>query len=171
MRRRGPHRRGFQAVCGGGGALDLYGRGRETYPSLAGAGAETPPRWIWRLARANRRRFPEPMRRAEKAMGSERYWERLRVKLEAMDPVAFDGLLRAAIKQPPLAGRLHEIRCPTLVLVGDQDQPFLEPASELADGIPDAKLVVIEGSHHSPQIEATEAWLDAIRTHLQGARA
>jgi len=41
----------------------------------------------------------------------------------------------------------------------------------MASGIPDAKLVVVEGAHHSPQIEATEAWLDAVHAHLARARA
>ena len=130
-----------------------------------------PPRWLWRLARACRRLLPEPMRRAEQQMGRERYWERLRVKLEAMDPIAHDELLRAALDQHPLTHRLREIRCPTLVLVGEEDKAFHAPSRELAEGIPDAKLVVIEGSHHSPQIESPNAWLEAIRTHLERARA
>lgn len=130
-----------------------------------------PPGLLWRLMRANRRRFPEPMRRSAQEMGPERYWERLRVKLEAMDPVAFGALLRTAVEQQPVTERLAEIRCPTLVLVGEQDESFLEPCRELADGIPDAVLVVVEDSHHSPQIEAQQAWLEAIRTHLERARA
>lgn len=142
-------------------------RGLRAFGSIA---RRIPPRWLWRLVRANRRRLPEPMRRAEQEMGSERYWERLRIKLEAMDPVAFDELLTAVLEQRPVVDRLAEIRCPTLVLVGEQDEPFLSPARELVDGIPDAKLAVIEGAHHSPQIEARDAWLDAIRGHIQRAR-
>ena len=130
-----------------------------------------PPSWIWRLVRANRRRLPEPMRRAEQAMGPERYWARLRTKLEAMDRIALHELMRAALGQEPLTHRLGEIRCPTLVLVGEQDEPFLATSRELADGIPDSKLVVIADAHHSPQIEATEAWFQAIRSHLERARA
>ena len=103
-------------------------------------------------------------------MGSDRYWSRIRAKLEAMDPAAFDELLRAVIKQRPVSDRLHEIRCPTLVLVGDQDTPFLEPSREIADHIPDAKLVIIKDAHHSPQIEAEEIWLSAIQTHLSQVR-
>jgi pimeloyl-ACP methyl ester carboxylesterase len=129
-----------------------------------------PPSWLWRFLRSNRRRLPAPMRRAEQAMGSERYWERLRVKLAAVDPAAYDQLLPAVIRQQSVVDRLGEIRCATLVIVGDQDETFLAPCRELADHIPDAKLVVVEDSHHSPQIEASDAWLSAIRTHLEGAR-
>ena len=88
-----------------------------------------------------------------------------------MDPVAFDELLRSIVRQQPVSDRLHEIRCPTLVLVGDQDAAFLEPSREMADGIPDAKSVVIKDAHHSLQIEAHDAWLAAVRAHLERVRA
>ena len=130
----------------------------------------TPPRMLWHLVRANRRRLPPPMRRAEQAMGPERYWERLRVKLEALDPAVHDVLLRELVEQVPVTDRLAEIRCPTLVVVGEQDEGLRAPSDELAAGIPDAKLVVVPDAHHSPQIEATEAWLEAIEGHLADAR-
>jgi 3-oxoadipate enol-lactonase len=129
-----------------------------------------PPAILWRLMRANGRRLPEPMRRAAEEMGVERYWQRLRVKLESLDPVAFGALLESVVRQESLTGRLGEVACPTLVIVGDQDETFLEPCRELADGIPDATLVVVEGSHHSPQLEGRDAWLDAIQAHLERAR-
>lgn len=129
-----------------------------------------PGRWLWRAARANRHRMPAPMQRAAREMGSERYWERLRRKLEALDPVIFRELLHAAAKQPPALDRLHEIDCPTLVLVGDQDQAFLAPSRRLADGIRGATLGVLKDAHHSPQIEAREAWLRAILDHLERVR-
>jgi len=36
--------------------------------------------------------------------------------------------------------------------------------------ISDAKLVVIDDAHHSPQIEASGAWLETICAHLERAR-
>jgi pimeloyl-ACP methyl ester carboxylesterase len=130
-----------------------------------------PPAILWRLIRANGKRFPEPMRRTAEEMGPERYWERTRVKLMAMDPVAFGALLESAVEQQPLTDRLNEIGCPTLVIVGEHDQAFLEPCRELAEGITAAEFVVVDDSHHSPQIEATKAWLEAIHAHLERARA
>ena len=130
-----------------------------------------PPRWFWRLAKANRKRFPEPVRRAADEMGGDRYFDRLRVKLEAMDRIAFGKLLQTVMEQQPVTDRLDEIRCPTLVIVGDQDDGFLLPSRELADGIRDAKFVVIKDAHHCPQIEARDAWLEAIGAHLDRARA
>jgi len=141
------------------------------FRAAAGAAAWLPPSWIWRLVRAGRGRLPAPMQRAEQAMGPERYWQRLRTKLHAMDRAAYRPLAREVAGQASLAPRLSEIRCPTLVIVGDEDAPFRAPSAEMADAIPDAKLVVVEGAHHSPQIEATEAWLHAIGEHLARARA
>jgi pimeloyl-ACP methyl ester carboxylesterase len=139
--------------------------------AMAGLASWIPPRWTLRLVRSRREKLPEPMRRAEQTMGPERYWERLRVKLEAMDRAAYRPLAREIAFQTPLTPRLGEIRCPTLVIVGAEDEPFRAASDEMADAIPDAKLVVVPGAHHSPQIEAPEAWLAAIREHLARARA
>ena len=141
-------------------------------PLRVGAGifSRIPKRWLLKLGRANRKRLPEPMRRAEELMGSERYWNRLLAKLEAMDSVAFSTLLRQVMDQEPVTDRLAEIRCPTLVLVGEQDEQFLPASRELADAIPDAKLVLIKDGHHNPQIEAQEEWLEAIHAHLTHVR-
>ena len=130
-----------------------------------------PMRWHWRVIRANRRKLPEPMQRAAREMGTERFWTRIRKKLEAMDPVAFDQLLGEIMKQESVTERLGEIRCPTLVMVGDQDTPFLAPSRRMAERIPDTKLVVFKGAHHSPQIETPKEWLIAIANHLERARA
>jgi pimeloyl-ACP methyl ester carboxylesterase len=106
--------------------------------------------------------------RCEEEMGSERYWERIRVKLRAMDPAAylsmgsqaFDGVL----------DRLSEIRCPTTVIVGEQDVFFREPSNELEAGIADARQIVIPEAAHSPQHENRDAWLAAVRGHLARVR-
>jgi pimeloyl-ACP methyl ester carboxylesterase len=72
---------------------------------------------------------------------------------------------------PSLADRLAEIRCPTLVMVGREDEPFLEPSRTMAEKIPDAELAILPGGAHQPQNECTEAWLTALRAHLQRARS
>jgi pimeloyl-ACP methyl ester carboxylesterase len=138
--------------------------------AMAGVASWMPPRWMWRLVRSRRDKLPVPMQQAAQAMGPDRYWERLRVKLEAMDRAAYRPLAREISTQVPLTPRLGEIRCPTLVIVGEEDEVFLDASSEMADAIPDAKLVVVPGAHHSPQVEATDAWLAAVREHLARAR-
>lgn len=61
--------------------------------------------------------------------------------------------LRALRNRRSLIGRLGEIRVPTLIFVGDRDEPFLEPAQVMRDGIPNAELVTISNCGHSPHIE------------------
>ena len=61
------------------------------------------------------------------------------------------------------ADRLDDLRrlpdtLPTLVMVGDQDEPFIGPSERMAEAIPDASLVVIPNAGHSPQFENPEAW-------------
>ena len=129
-----------------------------------------PMRWHWRVIRANHRKLPAPMQRAALEMGVDRFWERIRVKLEAMDPVAFDVLLGEIMNQEPVTDRLGEIGCPTLVMVGEEDTPFVGPSRRMADLVPDAKLVVFRKAHHSPQIENASDWLVAVQNHLERAR-
>ena len=110
------------------------------------------------------------MRRSIEAMGVEAFWERIRRKLEAMDPVAWSALLHVLGEHRPVSDRLGGIRCPTLVLVGAEDLPFLAPADELARGIPGAERVTIPDAAHSPQLENPAAWFAALRTHLERVR-
>ncbi len=56
--------------------------------------------------------------------------------------------------EPPAAGRLGEVRCPALVIVGDEDVPLaLETAKLLTAGIPGAREAVIHGAAHLPNME------------------
>ena len=112
---------------------------------------------------------PPAARRLAEGMGEE-FWRRTRAKYEAMDPEAFATLGLELVDHPGVADRLDEIRCPTTVIVGEQDAPYLEAAEELERGIPDATRVVISDAAHSPQQENTPAWLEAVRAHLARAR-
>jgi len=114
---------------------------------------------------------PEAMRRTEARMGANRYWARIRAKIEAMDPEAMQGLASVLAAHPPATPRLGEIGCPTLVIVGEQDVPFLEPSRRMAEGIPGASLAVVPQAAHSPQLENQAAWLAAVREHLRRSRA
>jgi 2-succinyl-6-hydroxy-2,4-cyclohexadiene-1-carboxylate synthase len=112
------------------------------------------------------------MARCVERMGEERFWARMRAKSLAMDPTAFATLGPLLCSHDGPVHRLGEIRCPTTVLVGDQESPPLAQGSrELAAGIPGAKLVVIEDAAHSPQLENPEAWLAAVLGHLDAVRA
>ncbi|OGK86705.1 MAG: alpha/beta hydrolase [Candidatus Rokubacteria bacterium RBG_16_73_20] len=53
---------------------------------------------------------------------------------------------------------LPAIRVPTLIVVGDQDQPFLAPSEYMAKKIPGARLEVIAGAGHAANLDQPEAF-------------
>src|SRR5437899_7226324 len=53
---------------------------------------------------------------------------------------------------------LPSIRRPTLVVVGDQDTPFLAPCEYMAKKIPGARLEVIAGAGHASNLDQPEAF-------------
>lgn len=61
---------------------------------------------------------------------------------------------------------LRSLRLPSLVLVGEEDQPFRKPSVRMAEAIPGAELVVIPEAGHSPQFEAPDAWWAALEGFL-----
>ena len=59
--------------------------------------------------------------------------------------------------EPPVNDRLGEVRCPTLVLVGDEDVPdMVAIAAHVADSISDARLVTVSGAAHLPSLERAD---------------
>ena len=99
----------------------------------------------------------------------------LRAKVRAMDlqalrhEVAAEG--RAEEQKPPLpaAGRLAEVRAPTLVISGDLDAPIsLSSGAALAAGIPGARRVVIEGTAHLPNMEQPAVFNQVVVDFLAG---
>lgn len=84
--------------------------------------------------------------------------------------VGVAGYLRqqaANIARPDSRPMLKDIRCPTLVLVGDADQ--LTPpdrAQEIAAAVPGAELVVVPECGHLSTLERPERVTRALRTWL-----
>ena len=105
-------------------------------------------------------------RRVEAEWGEERFWDWRDRRIQAMDPEAYAALGRAMAEAGSLAARLPEIRVPTLVMVGAEDEPFLAPSREMAARIPGARLAVLPDAAHQPQNENPAAWLAALRKHL-----
>jgi 3-oxoadipate enol-lactonase len=59
-----------------------------------------------------------------------------------------------------------------LVLVGEHDEATPPPMShELAAGLPDARLKIIPGCAHVPQLQAPEIFLEAIGSFLAASQA
>jgi 2-succinyl-6-hydroxy-2,4-cyclohexadiene-1-carboxylate synthase len=111
----------------------------------------------------------EPDRRIEREWGEDAFWAWRTARIQAMDPEAYLPLGRAMLEQEAVASRLGEIDLPTLVMVGDQDEEFLAPSEELADGIRDSRSVKLPDAGHQPQHEAPEAWRGALLSHLARA--
>jgi pimeloyl-ACP methyl ester carboxylesterase len=82
------------------------------------------------------------------------------------DDVGVDGFIRqqtAVISRPDSRPTLAWIRCPTLVLTGDEDQTVPNSLSvEMANGIPGARLVILPNCGHLPQPEQPEATANAL---------
>ena len=58
---------------------------------------------------------------------------------------------------PPVNDRLGEVRCPTLVLVGDEDVPDMTAiAAHVADAVSGARLVTVPGAAHLPSLERAD---------------
>ena len=71
----------------------------------------------------------------------------------------------------PAAGRLGEIRVPTLLLVGDRDNPAMPHlANFLARGIPGAEVEVVPGADHLLNLSRPEAFDTALSRILSVLR-
>ena len=59
--------------------------------------------------------------------------------------------------EPPVSDRLGEVRCPTLVLVGDEDVSDMRAiAAHVADSVSGARLVTVSGAAHLPSLERAD---------------
>jgi pimeloyl-ACP methyl ester carboxylesterase len=63
---------------------------------------------------------------------------------------------------------LAALRVPTLVIVGDQDQPFVAPSEYMAKKIAGARLAVIPGAGHSSNLDQPEVFNRVLREFLAG---
>ena len=66
---------------------------------------------------------------------------------------------------------LAGVAMPTLIIVGDQDQPFLAPCEYMAKKIPGARLEVIRGAGHSSNLDQPEAFNRVLLDFLGGLPA
>ncbi len=74
-------------------------------------------------------------------------------------PVPNDNVpqLESMFTQTDLTGRLHEIRCPTLVLYGERDAMMVAGAQMLMQGLSTARQVRLPEIGHEPFIEDPDA--------------
>jgi pimeloyl-ACP methyl ester carboxylesterase len=79
-------------------------------------------------------------------------------KWAALSPVMWSTLALEIVTQPDETSQLSKLRQPTLVIVGDQDETFLDPSRAIAAAVPGARFAVIPDAGHSPQFENPDVW-------------
>lgn len=95
---------------------------------------------------------------------------RLSVIIERHRVQAIIEQLKALAHRPDSSAHLSAIRCPTLVVVGEEDE--LTPpsiAKSIADAIPNARLEIIPKAGHLPNLEQPEQFNALMLQHLQKA--
>ena len=98
--------------------------------------------------------------RPELVAYEERNWQTLA-------PMMWATMLREMVHQPDQLALLARVSSPTLVIVGEQDTPFVDGSRAMAEVVPGADLVVVRDAGHSPQLENPRPWLDALQDFLE----
>jgi len=96
----------------------------------------------------------------------EGYAEFMDRKFRATSAAAYAGLMTAMMDATDRLDALRSLRVPTMVIVGEDDRPLRRESRRLAEAIPGATLVVVDGAGHSPQFENPDGWRDAMRSFL-----
>ena len=78
----------------------------------------------------------------------------------------FKGCFRVTIDRPSLVERLSNIKCPTLILVGENDTHYLAEAELMERTIANAKRVVMLGVGHPMAAQDPEAFENEIMAFL-----
>lgn len=166
---------------GGYAAFEIIRQAAERVVKLAlldtGAGPEVPVRTETRkpliqLAQTGRfaeitdDQFPLLVHRSRHADGALK--EAVRAMNEETGAEAYLRQQQAIIGRPDSRPGLAAIACPTLVLVGDEDQPTPPAlAHEMANGIRGARLVVVPACGHLSTMERPQAVTQALVEWMQ----
>jgi pimeloyl-ACP methyl ester carboxylesterase len=87
-------------------------------------------------------------------------------KLRAASDDMFRAMIAAMSDQKDRLEDLSSIRVPTLVIIGEQDTPFIASSQRMADAIPGAQLAMLPDAGHSPQFENPDTWWAALSGFL-----
>jgi 2-succinyl-6-hydroxy-2,4-cyclohexadiene-1-carboxylate synthase len=84
------------------------------------------------------------------------------------DPAELARLLRSAGQgaTPPVWDRLHELRCPVLLIAGEDDTVYVDAAERMASLIPDARVALVAGAGHAPQLERPQLVAELLDQYL-----
>jgi pimeloyl-ACP methyl ester carboxylesterase len=98
------------------------------------------------------------------------YREFIEWKWSRLSAAMYSALLLAIDRQPDQLAALAAVPMPTLVVVGEEDETFLEPSRAMAAAIPGAELAVIPDAGHSPQFENPVAWRKVVEEFFGSPR-
>lgn len=94
------------------------------------------------------------------------YQEFVDRKWEDLSEIMWAAMALEIAQQTDDLDALRAMNCPTLVIVGELDTPFIAPSRAIAETVADARLAVIPDAGHSPQFENPGAWLAEITKFL-----
>jgi 3-oxoadipate enol-lactonase len=79
-----------------------------------------------------------------------------------------DGESTARVMDPPAVGRLTEVMCPVLLIVGDLDTAGTRASADLlASSLPQARKVVFNNAAHLPNLEQPAEFNETLRAFLE----
>jgi pimeloyl-ACP methyl ester carboxylesterase len=97
-------------------------------------------------------------------------WELFRRQLSEHSPVGSANMMRnIQLKRPTifsLKEQLEALRVPTLILVGDEDEPCIEPGVFMRRTIPTSGLMFLPQSGHTINLEEPQMFNQAMREFL-----
>ncbi|HIG40890.1 MAG: alpha/beta hydrolase [bacterium] len=99
-------------------------------------------------------------------LGETEHWRRIELKLTQMDPEAFIRLQVGLSDQVAVLEDLKTLHCPTTILLGENDVPFIEPSKRMHACLSDSEYVEISYASHCPQYESVKGWRDTIQHHF-----
>jgi pimeloyl-ACP methyl ester carboxylesterase len=145
------------AIAAGGGPVLLVGHSLGAYFSLAYTlGRPETVRGLALLSTGPGFRNPDSMARYNRGVAT------MAAAAGLADNVAHVGLHHDSM----VIDRLAEITVPTVMMCGTDDRPiYVTGVRYLAERLPDARLVEIEGAAHEPHVDRPDEVLAAIRAH------
>jgi 2-succinyl-6-hydroxy-2,4-cyclohexadiene-1-carboxylate synthase len=77
-------------------------------------------------------------------------------------------LLRSAGQgaTPPVWDRLHELRCPVLLIAGERDERYIDAAHRMASLVAEARVAIVPAAGHAPQLEQPQLVAELLDEHF-----
>jgi pimeloyl-ACP methyl ester carboxylesterase len=149
--------------------MDTSHKGLEIDPQLAATGRQIVATGGMPALVEALRRLEGPLEtQAHRRLLAERpgYQELLDAQTLAVSEDMWLAMSEAIFGSPDRLGELRSLAVPTLVIVGEQDAPFLGPSRRMAEAIPRARLAVVPDAGHSPQLESPDDLMATLSSFL-----